>query len=246
MTSAHTATPTVHAVRKQPSRKTASAPTPPRSASKPKAVRARPASRAKTTTPRKTPISQEPIVRWRTPMGARNWCFIDLLHTSKRTAYATSSWQTCTVERAIVPVRMKAASAGLRVKKRERRPMDRRPTTGQKASSKTKKTLRDAMRMLRRAKAHTAASSARQLTLSCPAARRASSSETVLPLSAPAQRCPSAQRASSTLSFRSARQLNEDLLQVGLAHLQVADDHAVAVEEPQELRQPLLGRVHRA
>ena len=28
------------------------------------------------------PTAHEPIVRWRTPMGARNWCFTDFDQTS--------------------------------------------------------------------------------------------------------------------------------------------------------------------
>src|SRR2546427_13067119 len=44
----------------------------------------------------------------------------------------------------------------------------------------------------------------------------------------------------------SFRQLNEDLLQLRLAHLHVADDDAVGVERAQQLRQALLRLVHRA
>src|SRR6266436_5453937 len=44
----------------------------------------------------------------------------------------------------------------------------------------------------------------------------------------------------------SARQLNEHLLQLGLAHPHVADDHALREERAQQLGQPLLGVVHRA
>ena len=82
ITSAQTSTPTIHAVRKQPRRKTASAPAPIRSGLKSKAHQASPARRAKTTSPRAMPTSQEPSVRCRTAIGARNWCFIDLLQTS--------------------------------------------------------------------------------------------------------------------------------------------------------------------
>src|SRR5881296_4638368 len=44
----------------------------------------------------------------------------------------------------------------------------------------------------------------------------------------------------------SFRQLNEDLLELRLAHLDVADDDAVGVERAEQLGQPLLGVVHRA
>src|SRR4029453_943695 len=44
----------------------------------------------------------------------------------------------------------------------------------------------------------------------------------------------------------SSRQLNEHLLQLRLAHLHVTDDDAVGVQRAQDLREPLLGLVHRA
>src|SRR5262245_5875548 len=44
----------------------------------------------------------------------------------------------------------------------------------------------------------------------------------------------------------SARQLNEDLLQLRLVHLQIADLHALSVQGPQQLGHPLLGVVHGA
>src|SRR6266850_7981194 len=42
----------------------------------------------------------------------------------------------------------------------------------------------------------------------------------------------------------SPRQFNEDLLQLGLADLQVADLHALGAQQPQQLRHALLGLVH--
>src|SRR5262245_15196834 len=42
-----------------------------------------------------------------------------------------------------------------------------------------------------------------------------------------------------------ASELNEHLLELGLAHLAVAHDHALLVQPPQDLRQPLVGGVHR-
>src|SRR5437870_11910891 len=54
-------------------------------------------------------------------------------------------------------------------------------------------------------------------------------------------RSVTAQTASSSL-----RQLNEDLLELWLADLDVPDDDAVGVKRAQQLRQPLLGLVHRA
>src|SRR5688572_1782146 len=43
----------------------------------------------------------------------------------------------------------------------------------------------------------------------------------------------------------SARQFNEHVLQLGLAHLDVAELHALGAQRPDELRHPLLGVVHR-
>src|SRR5262245_29523261 len=108
----------------------------------------------------------------------------------------------------MVPMSTKEASALSRRRNRVMRPMERTPTTGQNRSSKRKKTLREAMSRLRRAKAQVATTS-------------------------PCQR-------------GSLRQLNEHLLQVGLAHLDVAHHHGFRVEAVQELGQSLLGRVHGA
>src|SRR6266850_1978389 len=71
----------------------------------------------------------------------------------------------------------------------------------------------------------------------------ASSSKKKNTLRAPmrALRRVTAQTASSSF-----RQLNEDLLQLRLAHLHVADDDAVGVQRAEQLRQALLGLVHRA
>src|SRR5438309_940174 len=44
---------------------------------------------------------------------------------------------------------------------------------------------------------------------------------------------------------RSARQLNEHLLQLRLAHAHVADGHALGEQLPQQIGQALLGVVHR-
>src|SRR4030095_9127037 len=63
----------------------------------------------------------------------------------------------------MVPVSARAASASFNVRKRDMRPMDSTPTTGQKASSNTKKIFREAINKLRRAKAQMATSSPRQL-----------------------------------------------------------------------------------
>src|SRR2546425_1088745 len=57
----------------------------------------------------------------------------------------------------------------------------------------------------------------------------------------------SAFRSVTAQTARSSfRQLNEDLLELRLAHLHVADDDAVGVQRAEQLRQPLLGLVHRA
>src|SRR5262252_1987966 len=53
-------------------------------------------------------------------------------------------------------------------------------------------------------------------------------------------------RVTAQTARSSPRQLNEDLLELGLAHLDVSDDDPVGVQKTQDLRQPLLGLVHRA
>src|SRR6059036_336225 len=200
--SAHTATPTTQAVRKQPRRNVASATQPGWSTWKPNAQRPSAASSTNTARLRTIPTTQEPSVRWRMPMGARNWCFSDFDQTSSSTAYATSSWQTLTTESAIVPIRTNDACSGVRCKNRVMRPMDSTPTIGQKRSSKKKNTLREAMSALRTTTAQTASSS--------------------------------------------ARQLNEHLLELRLPHPDVPHHDALRMERAQEVRQPLLGVVHRA
>src|SRR2546428_3887364 len=200
--SAHTATPTTHAVRKQPRRNVASASQPGWSTWNPNAHQPSAASSTNTARLRTIPTIQDPSVRWRMPIGARNWCLSDFDQTSSRTAYATSSWQTLTTESAIVPTSTNDACASVSSRNRDIRPMERTPTIGQKSSSKKKNTLRAPMRAFRSVTAQTARSS--------------------------------------------FRQLNEDLLQLRLAHLNVADDDAVGVERAQQLRESLLGLVHRA
>src|SRR5688572_6650835 len=102
----------------------------------------------------------------------------------------------------MVPTSTKDVWATVRPRKRVMSPMDSTPTMGQKSSSKKKKTLRDAISVLRITTAHTASAS--------------------------------------------PRQLNEHLLQLRLAHLHVAHHHALVVQLPQEVGQPLLGAVHGA
>src|SRR5687767_12146642 len=101
----------------------------------------------------------------------------------------------------MVPTSTKDVCATVRPRKRVMSPMESTPTMGQKSSSKKKKTLREAMSVLRITTAHTASAS--------------------------------------------PRQLNEDLLELRLAHLHVAHDHALSVELTQEVGQPLLGAVYR-
>src|SRR5207245_11270352 len=78
---------------------------------------------------------------------------------------------------------------------------------------------------------------------STPTMGQKSSSKKKNTLRAPmrAFRSVTAQTASSSL-----RQLNEDLLELRLANLQVTDDDALGVKRAEELRQPLLGLAHRA
>src|SRR5882724_4320728 len=200
--SGHTNTPTIHALRKQPNRNSPTAPAPAASTFKSNAHHASTASSVNSAPPRTMPTSQDPTVRWRMPMGARNWCLMDFDQTSISTAYATSSWQTLTTDSAIVPISTNDACAGVRPRNFVMSPMESTPTMGQNSSSKKKKTLREAMRALRTTTAHTAR--------------------------------------------RSARQLNEDLLQLRLAHAHVAHGHALGEQLPQQVGQPLLGVVHRA
>ena len=108
---------------------------------------------------------------------------MDFDQMSNSTAYATSSWQTCTDESATVPTRMKAVISGVRARKRVSRPWESMATPGQKVSSNTKKTFRRAMMRLRAAKAQS-------LTHSV---------------------------ASDSGGRLSARELNEDLLELRLA-----------------------------
>src|SRR3970040_162477 len=63
----------------------------------------------------------------------------------------------------MVPTRRKAVISGPRSGKRVTSPMERPPTVGQNASSKTKKTFRAAINTLRLAKAYTRPISLRQL-----------------------------------------------------------------------------------
>src|SRR3989442_3876025 len=200
--SAHTATPTTHAVRKQPRRNVASASQPGWSTWNPNAHQPSAASSTNTARLRTLPTIQDPSVRWRMPIGARNWCLSDFDQTSSRTAYATSSWQTLTTDSAIVPTSTNDACASVSSRNRDIRPIERTPTIGQKSSSKKKKTLRAPMSAFRSVTAQTARSS--------------------------------------------FRKFNEDLLQLRLAHLHVADEDAVGVERAEQLREPLLGLVHRA
>src|SRR5437879_13347200 len=100
----------------------------------------------------------------------------------------------------MVPTSTNDACAGVSSRKRDIKPMERTPTTGQNRSSKKKNTLRAPMRAFRSVTAQTARSS--------------------------------------------FRQLNEDLLELRLAHLQIADEDAVGVQRTEQLRQPLLSLVH--
>src|SRR5207249_1840174 len=161
--SAQTATPTTHAVRKQPRRNVASASQPGWSTRKSNAHQPSAASSTNTARLRTIPTIQDPSVRWRMPIGARNWCLSDLDQTSSRTAYATSSWQTLTTESAIVPTSTNDACAWVSSRNRDIRPIDSTPTMGQKSSSKKKNTLRAPMRAFRSVTAQTASSSLRQL-----------------------------------------------------------------------------------
>src|SRR5216684_2015214 len=119
------------------------------------------------------------------------------------------------VDRATVPTRMKAVIFASSARKRVRRPCESMATPGQKVSSKTKNTLRRAMITLRWAKAHVRTSSTNQVS------------------------------GGRSLRRASARKLNEDLLELGLAYLAIAHEHALLVQPAEDFRQALVERVHR-
>src|SRR3989441_627967 len=110
---------------------------------------------------------------------------------------------------------MKAVILVSRARKRVRRPCESMATPGQKVSSKTKNTLRRAMITLRRAKAQVRTTSTTHVS-----GRRSRGSA-------------------------SARKLNEDLLELGLAHLAIPHQHSLLVQPAEDLGQALVEGVHR-
>src|SRR5712692_308811 len=119
------------------------------------------------------------------------------------------------VDSATVPTRMKAVIFASSARKRVRRPCESMATPGQKVSSKRKNTLRRAMITLRWATAQVRTTSTNQVS------------------------------GGRSLSRASARKLNEDLLELGLAHLAIAHQHALLVQPAEDFRQALVERVHR-
>src|ERR1700682_2156186 len=119
------------------------------------------------------------------------------------------------VDSATVPTRMKAVIFASRARKRVRRPCESMATPGQNVSSKTKNTLRRAMITLRWAKAQVRTSSTNQVS------------------------------GGRSLRRASARKLNEDLLEVGLAHLAIPHQHPLLVQPAEDLGQALVDGVHR-
>ena len=95
-----------------------------------------------TTVPRRRPIIHDPSRRCHGRIGATSWCLMQRLHMSKRAAYATSSWQTWTVESANVPTSTNTTVPGSARRNVVRRPTDRRFTMGQKTISKIVNALR--------------------------------------------------------------------------------------------------------
>src|SRR6266567_924955 len=110
---------------------------------------------------------------------------------------------------------MKAVIFASRARKRVRRPCESMATPGQKVSSKTKNTLRRAMITLRRANAQVRTTSTTHVS-----GRRSRGSA-------------------------SARKLNEDLLELGLAHLAIPHQHSLLVQPAEDLGQALVEGVHR-
>src|SRR5262249_30736827 len=92
-------------------------------------------------------------------IGATSWCLTLFDHMSKSAAYATSSWQTCTVDRANVPTSTNTTVPGSARRNVVKRPTDKRLTIGQKTISKTVKTLRWLIRQFRRKNPETLTSS---------------------------------------------------------------------------------------
>src|SRR5574341_2239689 len=111
---------------------------------------------------------------------------------------------------------MKAVIFASRARKRVRRPWESIATPGQKVSSKTKNTFRRAMITLRRAKAQVRTTSTNQVS------------------------------GARSVTSASARELNEDLLELGLVHLAVADQHSPLVQPPEDRGQPFEHRILRA
>src|SRR5436190_7723718 len=110
---------------------------------------------------------------------------------------------------------MKAVIFASRARKRVRRPWESMATPGQNVSSKTKNMLRRAMITLRWANAQVRTTSTNQVS------------------------------GSRSLTTTSARELNEDLLELGIVHLAVADQHPLVVKPAQDLRKPLVHGVYR-
>src|SRR5215468_8337203 len=115
---------------------------------------------------------------------------------------------------------MNAVIWGVSSRNRVRRPWESMATPGQNASSKRKNTFRRAITRFRCAKAQVRVHSARS-----PSTGRSAGG-------------PSA-------ALRSASELNEHLLEIGLVHPAVAHDHTLLVQPAQDLGQALLDRVHR-
>src|SRR6266545_7290737 len=111
---------------------------------------------------------------------------------------------------------MKAVIFASSARKRVKRPWESIATPGQNVSSKTKNTFRRAMITLRWANAQVRTTSTNHVS------------------------------GGRSLTRRSSRELNEDLLELGLVHLAVADQHSLLVEPAQDLREPLVHGVHRA
>src|SRR5687767_15809950 len=103
---------------------------------------------------------------------------------------------------------MKAVIWGVSSRKRVSRPWESMATPGQNVRSKTKKTFRRAMMMLRWAKAHV-----RTHSWTSPSGSRAGG-----------------RAEARTAAATSARELNEHLLQIGLAHAAIPYLHALPVQ----------------
>ena len=179
--------------------------------------------------PRTRPISHDPSTRCQGEIGATSWCLMLLDHMSNNAAYATSSWQTWTVESANVPTSTNTTVPGCASRNVIRRPTDRRFTIGQKTISKSVNTLRWVIRQLRRKNGGDLHELPRRAGDQPSGSAAPTSGHAGGSIGRPTSSRPVAHRASSMKTDSS----------VGSRHRHVADGDSPLVEIAEELRQAL-------